>query len=639
MEGKCEALQVLDCLDQNSSLRKSFPASSLEYNMTHLLDHKTGCGKCADDSSSVMRWAEKDFYCTQSPTVAEKSFQSNSSIFEENCVLYSNVYDAAGQRYICDECNSATVIDRIGNCLEITEELVNCELADSFMNCARCLTGYVLVDNRCVRKDIENCVAYVENPASEELTCAQCEEGYGLKDQLCIRDIFTPCRVYGQEGVCEECQPGYHLTSLSNDKIVCINITTHNNCQSYDVGAFEEFKIKCSVCNDSSKYIFQEINESEAKNVCNPLITIKNCVKYDMAETFQQSTLDCTECAPGYYLEGKECRLREFIIDHCTQYEVSSKECISCAETFFLSDDRLKCIADLKGITNCRVYLSNTECQECNSGYRLSGGECVIVSQENSVPNCFTYSEDQVCTRCKNGFLMTQDNLCESIVAQNCLTVTDARTCGSCSFGYQLETLNDVVSCQLIQKDNIVNCAVVSDASPFTCLKCNSPYYPVGNLCVKVEKTIPGCVDYQSEGVCKECQAFYILSLDQSTCVKQVGTKCSLLEEKEQPFCAICKPGYKLQAGSCVPQSQDYSLEENCLIFDSSVVNGRLGCNLCVPGYSMLNQGSCSKNPDANVGEGTNKPTTEPETPDVTTGFRILQTLQSLLFIGLWLLW
>ena len=63
------------------------------------------------------------------------------------------------------------------------------------------------------------------------------------------------------------------------------------------------------------------------------------------------------------------------------------------------------------------------------------------------------------------------------------------------------------------------------------------------------------------------------------------------MQERTEPFCAICKPFYKMVKGYCVPYNNDFAISLNCLAFGEEPVGGLLLCELCAPGFSMLKSG------------------------------------------------
>lgn len=67
---------------------------------------------------------------------------------------------------------------------------------------------------------------------------------------------------------------------------------------------------------------------------------------------------------------------------------------------------------------------------------------------------------------------------CVSILAKNCLTLKNEKTCATCEFGFELVTDEvGIVSCQKIVKPVIQNCEIVSDTKPYSCLQCFEHHY------------------------------------------------------------------------------------------------------------------------------------------------------------------
>ena len=176
--------------------------------------------------------------------------------------------------------------------------------------CKTCKTGYGLVSNRCVLKNIDNCVGYVSNPVSGVLTCSECRKNFGLKDNLCIQDLQSNCKKYADGGVCVKCKDNYHLTTLKNGVQHCIQISSYENCKTFNSSEFELFRLKCTECD--SNFVKKNALSNHSSSTCNLIQNIPFCVEYDMQTTFAKSTLNCTQCEKSHYLQSGKCKYRDF---------------------------------------------------------------------------------------------------------------------------------------------------------------------------------------------------------------------------------------------------------------------------------------------------------------------------------------
>lgn len=112
------------------------------------------------------------------------------------------------------------------------------------------------------------------------------------------------------------------------------------------------------------------------------MISIRNCVRYDIKSTFLVSTLNCLECDPAYYLQGNECFFRRNVIDSCLAYEPTSELCTQCASTHYLDSTRRRCVENPTGVDFCRIYENQLSCKVCNTNYYPSNSKCLPIDVE-----------------------------------------------------------------------------------------------------------------------------------------------------------------------------------------------------------------------------------------------------------------
>lgn len=131
--------------------------------------------------------------------------------------------------------------------------------------------------------DIDNCFSYLINPETGDLICSECNDEYGLMNNECVYSYFNPCMRINEVGDCLQCQFGYHLALLANNVKECLPISSHQNCVDYDQSAFNLLNIKCIQC-ASNEFILEPL--ATPIEVCNQVISIRNCLAYDLKNNF-----------------------------------------------------------------------------------------------------------------------------------------------------------------------------------------------------------------------------------------------------------------------------------------------------------------------------------------------------------------
>ena len=61
-----------------------------------------------------------------------------------------------------------------------------------------------------------------------------------------------------------------------------------------------------------------------------PFIKTENCSRYNKSESLMQTTFDCVECLPDFYLNGKNCTSRTIKAINCVEYSIDKDECKKC---------------------------------------------------------------------------------------------------------------------------------------------------------------------------------------------------------------------------------------------------------------------------------------------------------------------
>lgn len=92
-------------------------------------------------------------------------------------------------------------------------------------------------------------------------------------------------------------------------------------------------------------------------DTCQKIKTIQNCAEYQKKNFFFDSSLICTECSEGFYLNvSKTCSQRTIKPTNCVKYFINEDKCERCEEGYFVGENNIKCIPYPQGIPNCTSY-------------------------------------------------------------------------------------------------------------------------------------------------------------------------------------------------------------------------------------------------------------------------------------------
>ena len=174
------------------------------------------------------------------------------------------------------------------------------------------------------------------------------------------------------------------------------------------------------------------------------------------------------------------------------------------------------------------------KCYYCEDDYAISydGQKCI------SFKNCEQLDEgDKKCSECKYGFLPNSDGQCE----RSTCSKKNEDVCTSCHRGYYLKE-------NQCQKITLPYCVEVSNSNENVCEECLYGISLLNGECVVPEKIIKGCVQYDTNGKCIECEEdFYTFNngnCNFSGCSKGL-TKIE--------YCGMCEVGfYEDDDGWCV---------------------------------------------------------------------------------------
>lgn len=238
------------------------------------------------------------------------------------------------------------------------------------------------------------------------------------------------------------------------------------------------------------------------------------------------------------------------------------------------------------------------------------------VEAKNCDNGCLTCTPNDICLLCdSSNFYVRSGYTCVKRYIENCEATIDGQTCQRCKNPYYVNTtINTCVQAAL----NITGCLYYNSST--SCLKCQSDsYVDAKGSCSKIEKEIPRCVEYNTNGKCKTCLkstlnadgtacdvfttidncAFYTSGISCTTCVTGVyyNQNKYLMDMKEDP--AFLKDFFnetvyakeysnyllRNKTNVCVKPNR------NCAVYKDYNI-----CTECLEGYFLLN-GTCMTNP------------------------------------------
>lgn len=565
-----------------------------------------GCSSCATGYTRMMTSSSGVSICTSSTYVASLPTFIAGTNFVQNCQKY--LFAKNGSKYQCKICSSGYIPTyTYSACVATISNCVTAQTGTTTL-CYTCSTGYNNVGGVCTLPSISNCLTYVtaNNPSPQ--LCSACAIGYSLSlDQTtCTLGSIKYCSAYtsGSLTACTACIANYALLNIANSSVYCYAIPSTTNCAALtsSAGAGVNIgKFACTACASTSSAAYGTIAWTSvsgyaalSQSLCMPVQTVDNCATYDtVSTTISQNSFACLTCNSGYYLysANNTCIARKVQPTGCLTYSASQDICTSCATGTFLNTTKSdQCVSYPSGIFNCLKYSDPSTCILCNSVSYLNNGICIATTV---IANCATYSANYTCTACASGYFLFNSTSCIQATAQNCYTFTSASVCASCdpnNLNMGLQTANGVTSCVL---KNVANCAISTSIAPFSCITCNTGYYPnTAGVCTLVTTTIVNCLAYDSPSTCIKCNPPSILNTARTFCnstyTYSVDTNCAQLALVATPVCSRCNFGYYFSSGDCVA----CTTTSGCMTCSPT---NSTACVICSPGYDMGISGTCVK--------------------------------------------
>lgn len=534
----------------------------------------------------------------------------------------------------CYQCDPGYYLDnRYRVCIKCHESCDYCT-GPTDLQCINCSSGYFLsigeINTQCVKCE-RNCIK-----CTNVTNCLECEDGYyrntephELPDGIMSSADCERCKDRGCKkcllGVekCTECFDGFYELVKTEDNLVSCGQCPSNckTCHADDkhnpvcTDCFDGYYIKDGKCNKC----VSPCEKCTSEKVCT------SCVKGHLfdgvsscdatcspdCETCEGSESTCKSCPLGYVLRGTKCVQ---CLEGCRTcearywYDDSTLKCTSCIDGYFLNEEdgicskcNHPCLTCMKG--------SYGYCYTCVDGYYLSlefltegeyhTGECAVCSR--SVSNCELcisdcdddlagYTCSAICTKCSEQFYLSDDGKSCLDCHNTCKTCDGPsdEECIECKDGlYKYE--GKCVACNS-------SCLVCAE-NPDLCAACQPHHYLKDGICYPCDSSCDECENEATN--CTKCKKFIYENKCYNSCL-DVGEgfggnletwecyKCQLdncLEYDDGCQCQLCKEGYFIESDPlthiefCVPCALD-----NCKACNGIGVND---CTECNDGYYL----------------------------------------------------
>ena len=346
------------------------------------------------------------------------------------------------QKDKCSECYAGYIPDKNGKCIKCEKNCLKCD--SKYLNeCKSCLKGYGLLFFDCLKCVDENCIEC----NGDTYKCNRCKNGFVLINEKCEKKD-TLCKTYDSEGKCTEC---IGATYLEDGMCIECNKNGIENCAKCSKN--NDGEVKCTSCLPGFAYYnnycykYEEENKCEAGDIYKCLKCEQNYVLYEdecykcgegcLKCQIVDNEYNCIECYSGYLLtDNKIC---DQCPDGCESCILSNGEetCTSCLPGFVLNNG--KCDDCKLGCGECTV---NKECSFCSKKFGNKATtldkntkKCVICDE--GCERCRFDSGENKCEVCSFGYVMNSDGKCKK--CNSLLT-----GCFACDYN-----LNNKLECKL----------------------------------------------------------------------------------------------------------------------------------------------------------------------------------------------
>jgi hypothetical protein len=530
-----------------------------------------------------------------------------------NC-LYPK-FDDSSKCYTCKPNFLLNVSD--GTCVADSSypDCIELETIDSNIVCKTCVKSHFLGSSKDCQN--RNCKYFVSEDSTD---CAVCNDNFITvanstdKCEANPNQDTDPCKNYSPSlGICAKCQTSSEIPFLYYLNNIFVKFECHpvdsSILSQYDIEEiYMEIKFDSNYVSSVPEFKYVPSEQTTPRVFSQPLPSrIPNeshCFTYPTVTNCHSDGIGnggiCNRCVNGFYISSLN-TCTEISISNCIDTSTLNPTCEKCSDNFYLSSDKLSCIARVKS-ADCagKVFNSDTcnlcdfssqyldsnvfECktftsERCNKkstvsnicinclnnlwAESVSGG---VICHEYTAEHCLAFQSDkdecQTCISSKWKNIVNNKTLCENYTAVNCEQYkSEADECEICKQGFYM---NGVVCDQVTSVENCDQYSLTSDI----CEKCNSGYYlkSESNECQINPNGINFCSEYTDKNTCKKCKAGYFL--DNSTCTTVSTTIDSCLAYSSSNECSECSENKFLKSNECVDISATgcatYESESRC---------------------------------------------------------------------------
>ena len=575
----CESIQMTFCSDpsvvysnQTFVMPTDYYRTNYAATLFYLTPNPMSCTSCINGFIAVKQYKD-DFICSRSALLTA------GAAYITGC---QNHYYNSNKVITCLICSADYVLSTGGICF-INTKLPNCALASSETVCDQCKTGFIFLNQACVKGSIANCLTYTFTKLSNTQVCAQCESYYYSTSSACARGEIPFCLTYRSQYICSACEPGYAPVTTANGRSYCYMIDPALKCSSFSTD-IQNGILRCETCNIGHVALSSSLVPS---SYCMPVQLVNNCATYNIGNTIASSTFQCTTCSTNYYMSSiNTCIPRTKIDKNCLKIDPNNDRCLTCSPGYFLGPNFLDCIANPTGILGCLIYQDASTCTTCRSEYYPSSKICVKLPPEAIISNCQYYASLVACATCKQGYALI-NNKCEQANIDNCSVYVDKNNCQTCAEKHALFNWNGTAVCVSIE---LQNCKTYTTVYPARCIECDLPFYPdINGICQMVNVTIPNCETYETQKTCLRCNVGFLLSIDRKSCLQggvwtlAMDPNCAENRIITPPACSTCQLGYYFSEGKCIACTI-----ENCALCNP---DSPTNCIICKSGFYQTKKG------------------------------------------------
>jgi hypothetical protein len=323
-------------------------------------------------------------FCIKCKTNFYLDLYTNSCITQNKAISNCSKYGQISKT--CVECQTDYILNQDHTeCVPIIKSIEHCHEYHSPTRCHVCGNIHYPKDSKCVPVPLtfqtNNCLYY-----DYDLQCTKCQSDFLLVNNQCVPLQVSNCLEYVHHKQCRTCKSGYILHQLPS-KVISCELKTISNCvQSVSESVLDEsnsisIKQWCIQCEPS----FYPSN-----GIClQTSIHIPNCQRYSSADT-------CMNCETGYALSFSKTSCnsttksnkfsisiqdeKNIVIDqNCSEfYHLENPICLLCKKGFIMYQGKCRSCGGL-GCLQCDPE-DVRKCAICQSGYTMiAQGECLKV--------------------------------------------------------------------------------------------------------------------------------------------------------------------------------------------------------------------------------------------------------------------